>query len=94
MRLPKPWLRKSNKTWYVQINGSQISLGTNKKKAFEKYDELMRERSAGRVSSRVTVSEIAVAYWQWFQANRAETSCETRGPIGLQGKGCDLLRPR
>jgi integrase len=77
MRIPKPWLRKSNKTWYVQINGQQIALGTGKTAAFDKYAEIMRERNLGRSVNRCSVHDIVTAYWQWFQANRATTTCET-----------------
>jgi integrase len=37
----------------------------------------MRERAAGRKLRRITVHEVITAYWQWYQANRAETTCVT-----------------
>jgi len=30
MRKPKPWFRKSTRTWYVQLDGRQVPLGPDK----------------------------------------------------------------
>jgi hypothetical protein len=43
MRIPRPWFRKSNKTWYVQIRGRQVNLGKNKTEAHAKYRKLMSQ---------------------------------------------------
>jgi hypothetical protein len=39
MRQPKPSFRKQTKSWYVQIDGKQINLGTRKRDAWNKYHE-------------------------------------------------------
>ena len=41
MHFPKPWFRPSRKTWFVQLNGKQVNLGTDKDAAFRRYHELM-----------------------------------------------------
>ena len=42
MRVPKPWFRKQNQTWYVCINGKQHKLGKNEKAALTKCKALLR----------------------------------------------------
>jgi len=39
--IPKPFCRKSRKTWYVKISSRQINLGPDKDPAFQRYYELM-----------------------------------------------------
>jgi len=78
MRVPKPWFRESNQTWYVQINKQQVSLGKSKQKAFARYDQLMKERANGRVANNCKLHEIIRAYWQWFRANRAASTIKAR----------------
>ena len=41
MRHPKPWYRKSSKSWYVQIDQKQVRLGRDKQAAWMKYREFM-----------------------------------------------------
>ena len=53
MRQPKPYFRKQKKTWYVQIDGRQLSLGSDKKKAWQRYHELMANRTDLAVSGRL-----------------------------------------
>jgi integrase len=39
----KPWFRKQNKTWYVEINGTQVRLSKDKAEAKRKWLKLMAE---------------------------------------------------
>ncbi len=41
MRTPKPWFRKQNQTWYIQIDGKQHRLGKDRAEAFAKFHQLM-----------------------------------------------------
>ncbi|HMP05966.1 MAG TPA: hypothetical protein PJ982_06420, partial [Lacipirellulaceae bacterium] len=59
MRSPKPWYRKQNKTWYVEIGGKQVNLGRDKREAHEKFRR-MNYRPGQQVH---TVRDIIDAYW-------------------------------
>jgi len=84
MRIPKPWLRKQNQTWYVQINGKQRPLGKDRDKAFAKYHELMH---LGAPAADSTVRQVLDSYWRWAQANLAAETCKSRqGIIKAFGK--------
>ena len=69
MRQPKPWYRKQTKSWYVQIDGKQINLGTKKRDAWRKYHKIM----AGGVVSARTDTAIALLdkYLTWCEHNLA-----------------------
>lgn len=71
MKLPKPWLRQQNQTWYVQINGKQVNLGRDREKAFAEYHRLMH---LGNPDSNQTVRQVIDAYWQWAKRNLAEST--------------------
>ena len=81
MRAPKPWFRKQNKTWYVEIGGRQVNLGKDKRLANEKFRKLMADYRPGTVTSRHTVRQVGQAYWEWLKRNRAESTCTRRHPI-------------
>ena len=54
MRQPKPWFRKFNQTWYVQIGTKQVRLARGqdaREEAFKKYHELMAQDSLRRSSN-------------------------------------------
>ncbi|MBN2024266.1 MAG: phage integrase SAM-like domain-containing protein [Pirellulales bacterium] len=54
MRQPKPWFRKSTKTWYIQLDGRQVPLGKDKEEAHRKFHQLMGgRRSSGQTIRRV-----------------------------------------
>jgi integrase len=84
MRLPKPWKRKSNGKWYVEWCGKQIDLGTDKKAAHTKYNEMLRENQIGpgapRIAARqeLTMHELIDTYAAWIKDNRAESSYEVK----------------
>lgn len=81
MRAPKPWFRKQNKTWYVEIGGKQVNLGKDKRLATEKFRKLMADYRPGAATSRHTVRQVVQAYWDWLKRNRAESTCTRRQPI-------------
>ena len=53
MRKPKPWFRKSTRSWYAQIDGRQVPLGRDKQEAQRKYHSLMAGRRNGHSIGRV-----------------------------------------
>ncbi len=67
----KPWLRKSNKCWYVEVDGKQVNLGRNKKEAHQRFHKLMAEPRKVAVSSESVVVLIDI-YLEWCQKHRAE----------------------
>lgn len=73
MKQPKPFFRKFNSTWYVQIGKRQINLGRDKDAAFQKYHELMSQR--GSLDRTLTlVAEVFDHYLQWLQDNRSPST--------------------
>ena len=69
MRQPKPWFRKQTKSWYVQIDGKQINLGTKKRNAWNKYYEIMANGAAS--ASMETVATLLDKYLDWCEHNLA-----------------------
>ena len=69
MRQPKPWFRKQTKSWYVQIDGKQINLGTRKRDAWKKYHEIMSNGVAP--ASTETVAALLERYLDWCEQNLA-----------------------
>ena len=74
-RPSKPYLRKQTKSWYCSISGRQISLGKDRKAAFEKFHSLVTDQS--QVESDVaTLYELSQVYLDWCQANRKPATYE------------------
>lgn len=74
-RQPKPWFRKSRKSWFVTIGGVQHNLGTNKKEAQQLFHQLMRQPQRHKVSPE-SIAAIADAFLDWTFRNRAEATFE------------------
>ena len=56
MRQPKPWYRKSTRSWCVQIGRKQVRLGRDQRQAWVKYHELMSvSRGAEPAAARLSV---------------------------------------
>src|SRR5438128_1313385 len=54
MRIPKPWFRKSERAWYVQLGKKQYRLGTDSKQAKKRFKELLAlDLGPAESSSRV-----------------------------------------
>lgn len=74
MRTPKPFFRKQTKSWYVQLGKRQVNLGQDKKAAWQKYHELMLDRSE---PSRVEfVVDLLDQYLDWLFNNRKPATYE------------------
>lgn len=72
MHFPKPWFRPSRNTWYVQVNGKQINLGSDEKEAFRKYHEMMARPTAP--PPPVAADSVAVIldrFLDWVKEHRA-----------------------
>jgi len=67
---PKPFFKKARKCWYVQINGQQINLGSNRETAFQQYHVLMRQPTEKIVSTEMLAAVID-AFLEWIHRNRA-----------------------
>lgn len=74
---PKPFFRKSRKTWAVQINGKQINLGRDQEAAFRRYHELM---AAPAEQPRVADTSLVVAlcdnFLNWVKKHRSPATYE------------------
>ena len=45
---PKPFFRPARGLWYVQIDGKQINLGSDKTDAFKAYHGLMQQHAEAK----------------------------------------------
>jgi integrase len=75
MRMPQPWFRKQNQTWYVELNGKQHNLGKDREAAFDEYHRLMVN---GVPDRNWTVRQVLDAYWNWAKSNLAATTVSRR----------------
>jgi integrase len=78
MRIPKPWYRRSTDSWYLEINGRQIRLGSDKKEADAKYREIVRARGLTDLGAECSAHDMLAAFWDWYKRNRKPTTVETR----------------
>lgn len=69
MRQPKPWFRKRTKSWYVQIDGRQINLGTRKRDAWNRYHEIMANGVA--LATTETIGALLDKYLDWCEHDLA-----------------------
>ncbi len=74
-RRPKPWFREARGAWFVTLGGVQHNLGPDKKAAFERFYELMRQPSGSKVDSRSLVA-IIDAFLDWVQKHRSPETFE------------------
>jgi len=74
----KPWKRKQDGAYYVQLNGKRIYLSKDKKTAWEKF---RRIQQTGQAPSSLTARQLLDAYWKWLQANRAPETVKSREGI-------------
>jgi hypothetical protein len=69
---PKPFYRKSRGLWYVQIDGKQHKLGSDQKKAFDRYHELMQDKPVPkRIVSNDSLSAIVDNFLDWCHKRRS-----------------------
>jgi integrase len=74
--IPKPFYRKSRKTWYVEISGRQINLGPEKEAAFQRYYEIMACPPEKRLESvqkgpGTKLCQLFDSFLDWLQKNRS-----------------------
>jgi integrase len=74
MGLAQPWMRQSTQTWFVQFGKKQISLGKDKKKAFQTYAKLLHEQGVQVESEHFSLHALIDTYIDWVQVNRATTT--------------------
>jgi integrase len=72
---PKPFFRKSRRTWYVQIDGKQHNLGPHRQQAFERYYDLMRQPAPKKVPAD-HVAVVIDAFLEWSQQHRSAATYE------------------
>lgn len=69
-RQPKPFFRKQTQSWYCSISGKQISLGTEREAAFDKFHRLMGDKSSVK-AELTTLYELSQVYLDWCKDNRS-----------------------
>ncbi len=74
-RRAKPWFRKARGAWFVTVEGVQHNLGADKKEAFERFYQLMREPQRRVVSSQALVA-VVDAFLDWVKINRSADTFE------------------
>lgn len=72
MHAPKPWYRKFNDTWYVQLGKQQIPLAKGKAQeaeAFQRFYALMAQQDVGTlaVSSEANLASLCDLFLDWSQ---------------------------
>lgn len=78
MRQPKPWFRKFNQTWYVQIGTKQVRLAAGKnarEAAFKKYHELMAQDCPADVVNQRGLATIVLCdqFLDWTERHRPKS---------------------
>ncbi len=76
MRHPQPFFRKSKNAWYVQIGRRQISLGKDKKAAWQRYYEIMAANEPLQADT-TTLEMLFERYLDWVQENRKPGTYQT-----------------
>jgi integrase len=77
MRTPKPFYRRFNDAWYVQVGKTQFLLAkgkANETEAFRRYFEVMADRAAGQVARSLpdpTVAVVCDLFLDWCQRHNA-----------------------
>ena len=74
-RRAKPWFRKARGAWFVTVEGVQHNLGAEKKEAFERFYQLMRQPQRRVVSSQALVA-VVDAFLDWVKINRSADTFE------------------
>jgi len=74
-RRAKPWFRKARGAWFVTVEGVQHNLGADKKEAFERFYQLMRQPQRRVVSSQALVA-VVDAFLDWVKINRSADTFE------------------
>jgi integrase len=80
---PKPFFRPARGLWYVQLDGKQINLGSDKADAFKAYHGLMQQHAEAKPEQpaplpglRRLVVVIVDEYLDWCEKHRAPATYE------------------
>lgn len=65
---PKPFFRAAKQSWYLQLGKRQVSLGKDKKLAWQKYHELMSKEEP--LKGTATIEMLFERYLDWVEENR------------------------
>lgn len=84
MRQPKPWYRKSTRSWYVQVGRKQVRLGRDKQAAWAKYYKLMSVPRGAESEGKITIATLVGLYLAWCEKNRAPSTYE-KNRLHLRG---------
>jgi hypothetical protein len=70
---PKPFFRSARNAWFVQIDGKQIKLATDRDEAFTRYHELMAKPlpEATKAEAQKLVVVIVDEFLEWCEKHRA-----------------------
>ena len=66
----KPFFKKSHNSWYVQIDGTQVRLGSDRDEAFKEYHRLMAGETPA--TCKTTAAKLIDQFLTWTKENRAE----------------------
>lgn len=75
-RRPRPWPRTS-RGWCVTIDGKQVSLGKDKKRAYQSFHDLMSGPKRPPRTSCLLVSSILDDFLQWTKNHREPATYES-----------------
>ncbi len=99
-KTPKPWFWKARKAWYVQLNGKQVRLGEDQKKATQEFYRLMAAdgKLDDRQNARMTVADACEALLSQVAHYRSSTKrlyTDMLGPFAAEfrGRRLDSIRP-
>ena len=73
---PKPFFKKSRKSWYVEINRRQIKLGADRDEAFRQYHQIMQQPAEVVSASPESLVTIIDAFLDWTDRNRSPDTYE------------------
>lgn len=74
-RRAKPWFWKARRCWYVTLDGTRHNLGPDKKRAWGRFHELMRQPTGRQVASETVVAIIDL-FLEWNQTKRSPDTYE------------------
>ncbi len=74
-KFPKPWFRRDRNAWYVQLNGKQIKLSSDRATAFACYHELMKAPHRPSVAP-TDVMALIDQFLEWTRQHRATRTFE------------------
>jgi integrase len=74
-RRAQPWYREDRGVWCVTINGQRHNLGTNKKDAYDRFHDLMRQLRRQKVLV-ASVASLMDPFLDWVERNRSAATYE------------------